>query len=551
MSRKVIGTVLFLLLLASSGWAQTPERTAIAVYSIRAKGKADVSLGPAMTSLLITGLSESPRLRVIEEEALKVVMERQAMNASDLCDSTQCQVEIGKLVQARKMVVGELLKMGESYILTLRLTDIQSGTVDTSIKRECRCSEEQLPELATQAAAAIRQFYGEAGLVIPPSPPASVTPAVASPGAGPQPRSYLGVEIHEVTPELAKTLKLEPAQGLLVVAVSPGSPAEKGGIARGDVLLQFAGQPLRQTADLPALAGNYGVGRSVDVRLRRNGEELTRTVTLETIPEQFEIFAAADRGDTATAAALLSRQPSLVNSRKSNGDTPLHAAAYQGDLALARLLLERGADVNAANQGGLTPLHEAADSGRREMLELLLSRGASVSATFRNDNTDRITALHVATSRGNREAAELLLNHGAEVNARAGNGATPLHDAVTSGNREVVELLLQRGAEVNAKLKNANTDGITPLHIAAAKDRREAAEALLGHGAEVNARAGNGATPLHDAAVSGSAAVAELLLVRGADVNARTSQGSTPLALALARKHPEVAQVLRRHGGKK
>jgi ankyrin repeat protein len=550
MLRGILISIGVLLLPTASGLAQAPARTSIAVYAIRAKGKADVSLGPAMTSLLITNLSESPRLKVIEEEMLKVVMERQAMNTSDLCDSTQCQVEIGKLVQAQKMVVGELLKLGESYILTLRITDIQAGTVDTSIKRECRCTEEQLPELATQAAAAIRQYYGETGLAVPATPQAPLSPTLPSKSATPPPRSYLGVEIQEVTPGLAKTMKLKEAQGVLVVAVSAGSPAEKGGIAKGDILLQFAGQPLRQTADLSAITANYGVGRSTEVRLWRNGQQLTRTVTLEPIPEQFKIFAAANRGETDTVAALLNRQPDLVNSRKSNGGTPLHSAAGLGNAALVRLLLDRGADVNAGDQNGWTPLHGAVYSRSRETVELLLARGASVKAKYRNDTADGITPLHLAASQGDREMAEVLLAHGAEINAKAGNGATPLHDAANSGSLETVELLIERGAEVNAKYKNANADGITPLHIAAAKGSAEVAGALLAHGAEVDARARNGATPLHDAANAGSAAVAEVLLTHGAEVNAKAQSG-TPLALALARKHPEVAEVLRRHGGKR
>ena len=164
-----------------------PAKTSIAVYQVKVKGKADPSLGPAMTSLMIYELSKSPELQVIEEETLKLVFERQGLNLSELCDSTQCQVEIGKLVQAQKMVVGELLRMGETYIMTLRITNIATGTVEASIKKECTCTEDQLPLLASQAAIEIRKFYGESGLSAPPLPTPSVPAGQPSaPASAPQ-----------------------------------------------------------------------------------------------------------------------------------------------------------------------------------------------------------------------------------------------------------------------------------------------------------------------------------------------------------------------------
>ena len=53
-----------------------------------------------MTELLSSKLTPSPKLLVIEAAMLKTVMERQAMNVSEACDDTNCQVEIGKLVKA-------------------------------------------------------------------------------------------------------------------------------------------------------------------------------------------------------------------------------------------------------------------------------------------------------------------------------------------------------------------------------------------------------------------------------------------------------------------
>ena len=57
-------------------------------------------------------------------------------------------------------------------------------------------------------------------------------------------------------------------------------------------------------------------------------------------------------------------------------------------------------------------------------------------------------------------------------------------------------------------------------------------------------------TPLHLAAVIGHKEIIEILIAKGADVNARKMNGWTPLDNAIKRKHPEIADLLRKHGAK-
>jgi ankyrin repeat protein len=59
-----------------------------------------------------------------------------------------------------------------------------------------------------------------------------------------------------------------------------------------------------------------------------------------------------------------------------------------------------------------------------------------------------------------------------------------------------------------------------------------------------------GFTPLHDAAEEGQKEIVKLLITKGADVNAQKNNGWTPLDLAISDKHPETADLLRKHGGK-
>ena len=119
-----------------------------------------------------------------------------------------------------------------------------------------------------------------------------------------------------------------------------------------------------------------------------------------------------------------------------------------------------------------------------------------------------------------------------------------IHDAAAVGNIEAVKQHIAAGTDVNAKDQN----GKTPLHYAAWKGHKEIAELLIANGADVNAKDDKGGTPLHVAAWEGHTEVAELFIAKGADMNAKMEDGDTPLDLA--KGHPEIADLLRKHGGK-
>jgi len=86
------------------------------------------------------------------------------------------------------------------------------------------------------------------------------------------------------------------------------------------------------------------------------------------------------------------------------------------------------------------------------------------------------------------------------------------------------------------------------IYFAAGLGNIEAVNQYLAAGADVNAKDSAGETALHGAVFRGSKEVAELLISNGADVNAKTKRGETPLDQA--KRHPETAALLRKHGGK-
>ena len=130
-----------------------------------------------------------------------------------------------------------------------------------------------------------------------------------------------------------------------------------------------------------------------------------------------------------------------------------------------------------------------------------------------------------------------------------------IHQAVFDGNIAAVKQHLDAGAEVDAK--DDKFVG-TFLHWAAAGGQNEIVELLIAKGADVNATDGDGDTPLHLAGNStATKEIAELLISKGAGVNAmnlsppgRRIGGMTPLDMATLGNRTEIADLLRKHGGK-
>jgi ankyrin repeat protein len=156
-------------------------------------------------------------------------------------------------------------------------------------------------------------------------------------------------------------------------------------------------------------------------------------------------FEAAALGGRARIVRELEADPAYLTSESSFGWAPLHFAAYGGNLKVAELLLDRGADINrrANTKFRNTPLQVSLLTAQEEMAAMLVKRGADV----RIEQAEGFTALHEAAQIGSEKLAALLLDAGADPNARAEDGRTPLGIARKDGHEAVAKLLLARGAK--------------------------------------------------------------------------------------------------------
>ena len=93
-------------------------------------------------------------------------------------------------------------------------------------------------------------------------------------------RGRIGVQIGEVTKEVAESLGLPRAQGALVARVEPGSPAEKAGVEAGDIITHFSGTTIEKSGDLPRLVGNTKPGSKSTLTILRKGAKRDLQVTV-------------------------------------------------------------------------------------------------------------------------------------------------------------------------------------------------------------------------------------------------------------------------------
>lgn len=195
----------------------------------------------------------------------------------------------------------------------------------------------------------------------------------------------------------------------------------------------------------PSLANAYSNGVSVILTakfLRR--DDMVKL--LETRGAVLDVFASAALGRTARIEELVSGNRSLATALSTDGWTPLHLAAFFGQLDTAKALLNRGAQVNARSTNAMQnlPVHAAAAGGRVAMVKLLVDFGASVNAR----QNGGWAPIHAAAQNGNVEMAEVLASGGADLSLRADNQQRAIDLALTRGCQAMVTFLESKGASL-------------------------------------------------------------------------------------------------------
>jgi ankyrin repeat protein len=425
-----------------------------------------------------------------------------------------------------------------------------------------------------------------------------------------------GVGIAEDAPEMLKVYMQKVMKG---ISVEDGAHLSEMASGKADSFRHRFDEVLRLKPDVNImnLSGGTPLHNAVSGRNLQAVKKLIENkalVNASDIQGRSPLYVISGDGpeiaESLEIARYLIEHGADPHSVTNTGATPLHTAAWKGNVAMGQLLLESGANPHARDSAGYTPLVNAVERGQLDMAKLLIEAEARVDERVnsgetalliasQNDNSSLVeyllavgadssvadekgaTALHGAAGRGLADIVALLLNAGASVSANSPTLGTPLQSAMwgrigklrqirqlesqpanldkletlnrvvgtEDEYRRVTDLLLSPGADTEVE-----ASGVTPLHAAAAQGYIYGARRLIELGAEVEAVDDRQWNALHFLAnESGSLIIADMLVTTGTKVDAVTLPGSgqrasTPLGFAASRGHARLAELLLEKG---
>ena len=133
-------------------------------------------------------------------------------------------------------------------------------------------------------------------------------------------RAWLGVRIQEVTDEIAESLGLGKTYGALVQGLTTDSPALKGGVNEGDIIIEFNGKEVESVQTLPKLVAEADIGQSTKVVVWRDEKEVQLFVNLGKQPSLEELASIENNGSAVLIKELGIKVRTLTDEDKSRLD---------------------------------------------------------------------------------------------------------------------------------------------------------------------------------------------------------------------------------------
>lgn len=237
------------------------------------------------------------------------------------------------------------------------------------------------------------------------------------------------------------------------------------------------------------------------------------------------------RSRVRTVRRLL-RSGAAVNEKDAEGWTPLLRVLTEKRVAVAKLLVRRGADPNAVKPGVPRALDIAMARRDFALVALLTAQGARWEAASPVAQLERPVAAAIGAD---LSFLAWMVEHrdAGALDARDDEGRTLLHRAAAAGNAIAVHQLLGAGASVDAASRGPRSgEGWTALMYAAAADQIATIRRLVGKGADVDHRNASGRSALHFAVAYGHGVSARLLLDLGAHRDVADAAGVQPAEIA-------------------
>src|SRR3989339_37725 len=132
-ARNILTILILTFLLTGIGFAE--EKTNVAVLNFESKNVSDTDTS-IFVSLFRHDLYRTNKYLVIGRDKMEDVLKEQKLQMTG-CTSSECAVEVGKILNVRKIFIGDINEIGGIYYITVRLLDVESGSVDKSERIRC------------------------------------------------------------------------------------------------------------------------------------------------------------------------------------------------------------------------------------------------------------------------------------------------------------------------------------------------------------------------------------------------------------------------------
>lgn len=191
-------------------------------------------------------------------------------------------------------------------------------------------------------------------------------------------RGWLGVSIQEVTEELAKSFGLKDTRGALVSDVIPGGPAEKAGLRRGDIILEFDGRIIKDYHELPRAVASKTPGQKVTFKVIRNGKEERVSAIIGELKE--EVAQPAPEVQKQLGMSLQAVTPEIARDLGMKRVEGLVVTNVEPDSLASEAGIQRGDVILEVNRRTIKTMDEfssALNKAGKSLLFLIYREGAT------------------------------------------------------------------------------------------------------------------------------------------------------------------------------
>jgi serine protease Do len=176
-------------------------------------------------------------------------------------------------------------------------------------------------------------------------------------------RGYLGVNIQTITPDLAEALQIEETKGALVADVVADSPAEKSGLKRGDIIVDFDGKNIKDSHDLPVKVAATPVDEEVQITVLRDGKEQQLTVKVGKLAsDESALGSSSEPAKGKWGMQLHELSPQMQERFGINADQGVAVVGVEPDSAAAEAGIRQGDVIVEVNRNTVQSIDDVKES---------------------------------------------------------------------------------------------------------------------------------------------------------------------------------------------